>query len=304
MKRCAAFTLVELLTVLAIISILSSMIFPTFARAREGARRTSCSSNLRQIGLVITLYIEDYDERYPLMENVVPVKAEEPVPAGCPATVPLQVTWESPLKTYTQSDAVFVCPSVGEPAKAPADNESAIPLWDDCSHSIGGGKGGGGKTCPKPQSIVVPRPTYAFNSMINHAWAWQHTADLKIGQGFEQTHLVTTNCAVPPSAPNTTSGRLSDLLDAHAAQVAQPSATILMADAESRDGKAPETVNFTNDLELDFPTTAPTGDEKLAPNVFLSRRHLGGYNALFADGHIKFVRYGSSQPKQWTVEED
>ena len=65
----AAFTLIELLVVIAIISILAAMIFPTFSRAREMARRTSCLSNMKQLGLGFLQYTQDYDERYPLGGN-------------------------------------------------------------------------------------------------------------------------------------------------------------------------------------------------------------------------------------------
>ncbi len=65
----AAFTLIELLVVIAIISILAAMIFPSFARARESARRTSCLSNMKQLGLAFIQYTQDYDERYPKAGN-------------------------------------------------------------------------------------------------------------------------------------------------------------------------------------------------------------------------------------------
>src|SRR3954467_3693925 len=64
-SRKRAFTLIELLVVIAIISILASMIFPSFGRAREMARRTSCASNMRQLGLALMQYNEDYDGRLP-----------------------------------------------------------------------------------------------------------------------------------------------------------------------------------------------------------------------------------------------
>src|SRR5690606_14073104 len=59
------FTLIELLVVIAIIAILAAILFPVFARARENARRTSCLSNLKQIGLGVMQYVQDYDEMYP-----------------------------------------------------------------------------------------------------------------------------------------------------------------------------------------------------------------------------------------------
>lgn len=56
------FTLIELLVVIAIIAILAAILFPVFAQAREKARSTSCSSNLKQIGIGALMYAQDYDE--------------------------------------------------------------------------------------------------------------------------------------------------------------------------------------------------------------------------------------------------
>jgi prepilin-type N-terminal cleavage/methylation domain-containing protein len=66
MKR-TGFTLIELLVVIAIIAILAAILFPVFARAREKARMTSCLSNLKQIGLGLMMYVQDYDETWPSM---------------------------------------------------------------------------------------------------------------------------------------------------------------------------------------------------------------------------------------------
>lgn len=66
MHRRTGFTLIELLVVIAIIAILAAILFPVFARAREKARETSCLSNVKQINLGIQMYVQDYDETFPL----------------------------------------------------------------------------------------------------------------------------------------------------------------------------------------------------------------------------------------------
>src|SRR5579862_9544438 len=63
--RQSGFTLIELLVVIAIIAILAAILFPVFAQAREKARQTTCISNLKQIGLGLAQYVQDYDEMYP-----------------------------------------------------------------------------------------------------------------------------------------------------------------------------------------------------------------------------------------------
>jgi prepilin-type N-terminal cleavage/methylation domain-containing protein/prepilin-type processing-associated H-X9-DG protein len=63
--RRKGFTLIELLVVIAIIAILAAILFPVFAQAREKARQTTCTSNVKNLGLAVVMYAQDYDETYP-----------------------------------------------------------------------------------------------------------------------------------------------------------------------------------------------------------------------------------------------
>jgi len=71
-ERKKGFTLIELLVVIAIIAILAAILFPVFAKAREKARQASCQSNLKQLSLGFLMYVQDYDEQYPIASRFSP----------------------------------------------------------------------------------------------------------------------------------------------------------------------------------------------------------------------------------------
>src|SRR5213593_4789283 len=73
-RQHCGFTLIELLVVIAIIAILAAILFPVFAQVREKGRTIACLSNTKQIGTGVTLYLQDYDEKFlpPLIPTGLP----------------------------------------------------------------------------------------------------------------------------------------------------------------------------------------------------------------------------------------
>jgi len=101
MKKWKGFTLIELLVVIAIIAILAAILFPVFGRARENARKISCLSNLKQLGLAVGQYAQDYDEMFP---NAGANWARE-------TDRPYYKTPKNVLMPYIKSSQVWRCPS-------------------------------------------------------------------------------------------------------------------------------------------------------------------------------------------------
>ena len=66
-RPSVAFTLVEILVIIAVIGLLAALLLPALGRAKESARATACLSNLRQVGTALQLYVQDHDNRLPVM---------------------------------------------------------------------------------------------------------------------------------------------------------------------------------------------------------------------------------------------
>src|SRR5690606_5238627 len=107
--RRHGFTLIELLVVIAIIAILASILFPVFARARENARRSSCTSNLKQIGLGLLQYTQDYDEKNPFTNRGPNADGDSDKTNG-------SYKWMDAIYPYVKSEQLFNCPSDSENA--------------------------------------------------------------------------------------------------------------------------------------------------------------------------------------------
>jgi prepilin-type processing-associated H-X9-DG protein len=68
-RRLSAFTLIEMLVIIAVIGLLAALLLPVFSRAKEAARATACISNLHQIGLALQVYVDSHHNRLPVMRD-------------------------------------------------------------------------------------------------------------------------------------------------------------------------------------------------------------------------------------------
>lgn len=115
-RRCRSttgFTLIELLVVIAIIAILAAILFPVFSQARERARQTACMSNMRQIGVSVNMYVQDYDESYPASNEQSLDWGPGPWGEnGALVTNYRSISrWVPQLMSYVRNTRVFSCPS-------------------------------------------------------------------------------------------------------------------------------------------------------------------------------------------------
>ncbi len=263
-KSRSGFTLIELLVVIAIIAILAAILFPVFAQAREAARKTACLSNTKQLGLAITMYVQDYDEVYPMDSwDVPPIgNADNDLHS---ANYLSSVTWIWQIMPYIKNRQILVCPSDPNPKDATTGFDD-----DPCNlTSVCDGWG-------------IPTPiSYSINDSII-GWAWSGNVNGPFGDGTGSVNGTVAMAAISTPASNyllADEGQefiedywLNDLRAANYSRVkgrkAPPHGYLADANPPSWDPN--------------WPTELKSGSVV---------RHQMGENITFADGHSKWKNY-------------
>ena len=198
----AAFTLIELLVVIAIIAILAAILFPVFARARENGRRASCQSNLKQIGLGLIQYSQDYDEIL-VADWYGANTADGPGDTYPPGGAKVSYKWEDAAFPYFKSEQIFTCPSATGNAARPyvyyrnIPAASYIPFNQLGSYTIVHGYG----VSDADRTPPVSHPIASTNRLVNLSQAATPTTTAWVVDGDGDFYTQVTSAGALDTNP-------------------------------------------------------------------------------------------------------
>jgi prepilin-type N-terminal cleavage/methylation domain-containing protein/prepilin-type processing-associated H-X9-DG protein len=252
------FTLIELLVVIAIIAILAAILFPVFAKAREKARQITCASNMKQIGIGLAMYIQDYDEAYPYGTdndiNGVNGKTD---------TSQDMDGWAAQVNPYLKSVGILKCP---DDATAPITgvtedgqaNQNLSPVSYALNSNLFGAK--------DSLLVTVDRTVAAFE--VSNAWANPNLAAPGVDTGGPSGNGVAI-AAVDNGPAGGTLNTLPGTLDGGESGLAT--------------GAPQVEAGYMNGSQATA-AAPPSYDSSFAGGGL----HTGGANYLYTDSHVKW----------------
>lgn len=313
------FTLIELLVVIAIIAILAAILFPVFAQARAKARQAACLSNLKQIGLGISQYTQDYDEVIP------------PAFIAYGPNTTLNVSWPTLIFPYIKSSDVFVCPSASEDESFPSEeklaggNTAPIPstttstIPPDRRRYVGiTNNDGSDSTAPVPLTQRVRRLSYGRNVIPSRQAATSDASETgwlysdaggrwgvipASGAGQIKSGFVGNG-----TSPNASSSGMFTSTGAEITEsdVKEPSTTIHIFDAMTGTTATGTTANLqgAGNSIRGIQGEGRTDRYRNATASKVAARHSGGFVAVYGDGHSKWIKWGTTKACDWSIQSD
>ncbi|HEX8551581.1 MAG TPA: DUF1559 domain-containing protein [Abditibacteriaceae bacterium] len=294
------FTLIELLVVIAIIAILASILFPVFARAREGGRRSVCLSNMKQMGLGMLQYTQDYDERYP----------QGYFHLNDSGGTGGYMHWTAMIQPYTKSFQLFVCPSDKSGGLAPTNfnannNGAGVPTIDGVAQVSGGGSVPAGGGFPAGQDRQAPRLSYTGNEVVLPRV--RNTADMTAGARTVALAAISNSAQTIMFAEMTSSlTAIQGSSTASGSGIKSHRTTNAItcdgAGTAKFDGESGACITATSHRALAYSTaktqidaaqTSSSGSNHHIVYV-ANERHLDGNNYAFADGHAKWYKMANT----------
>lgn len=267
MRRLSGFTLIELLVVMAIISILAAMLLPGLARAREAARRASCSNNLRQMGLAFKMYASESNGDFPPLHSFVGPNCDQK------NTRTMMFDGKAIYPEYLAESRVLVCPSGFD-----AIQQQRGGRWNRPDGPGGKREGGSANPC------LFDQLSYFYTGFIFKTKWIEEEGTRDVSQPFLEAFLEVLDDPDPERLKASWSFTDDFGKNHQVFRLREGVERFQITD-----------INNPSTADISQSTVAVSYDRiDLDPKGF---NHLpGGVNVLYMDGHVEWVKYPGPFP--------